>query len=216
MPDPSHLARRWRVSAVEYQRWSSASSIVGNFGLPRLIGLIELAGLCGIAFLVGAGVAALHLETSHFWTTEATAASDDEPQVVNRSRKDDRLPTLMIEDPSTRSTASLRGGFGMLEVGGPLTATVTVRDSKGRVVFEMDPLRHTTFVSKRDARVVPSPKEQGGPIAPKSRVVPVERPGECDPPSSRLGSGLLRLVEECHSRVRSDTKRQVSLSSPAG
>jgi hypothetical protein len=215
MSDPLHPARRWRDSAQEYQRWSSASSNVGNFGLPKLIGLIEFAGLCGIAFLCGAGAAELRLENSLFWATEATAATEDKPQVVNRLGKDDRLPSMMI-DPSTRS-ADLQDGFGMLEVGGPLNATITVRDAKGRLVFEVDPLRHTTVISKRDARGVPSWKERGGPIAPKSRVVPVERPGECDPPSSRfIGSGLLQLVEECHSRVQNDTKRQARLSSPTG
>ena len=170
---------------------------------------IKFAGVCGIGLCLGAG-AALYLEISHFWTTEAIAASEDKPQVVNRLRKHDRLRTTMI-DPSIRS-ADPHDGFGMLEVGGPLNATITIRDANGRLVFELDPLRRTTVISKREARGVPPSKEQGGQMAPKSRVVPVESPGECDPPSSRLvGSGLLQLVEECHSRVRSDVKQQASL-----
>jgi hypothetical protein len=184
--------------------------------LLQLEHLIKFAGLCGIAFCIGAG-AALYLENSHFWTTEAIAASENKPQVVNRLRKDDRLPAR-ITDSRTRS-ADTQDGFGMLEVGGPVNATITIRDSNGRLVFELDPLRRTTVISKREARSVPS-KEQGGQMAPKSRVVPVERPNECDPPSSRsVSSGLsrlLRLVEECHSPVRSDAKRQASLSPPPG
>jgi hypothetical protein len=182
--------------------------------LLQLEHVIEFAGLCGIAFCVGAG-AALYLENSHFWTTEATAASENKPQVVNRLRKDDRLPAR-ITDSRTRS-ADTQDGFGMLEVGGSLNATITIRDPNGRLVFELDPLRRTTVISKREARGVPSSKEQGGQMAPKSRIVPVERPGDCDAPSSRsVGSELLRLVEECHSQVQSDAKRQASLSSPPG
>jgi hypothetical protein len=214
MSDPFHLSRHWRHSARERQRWSSTSSNMGDFSLPELIGLIAFAGLCGIAFLAGAGAAALHLENLHFWTTQATAATEDKPQVVNRSRKDDRLPSVMIN--RSNRFADPQDGFGMLQVGGPLNATITVRDAKGRLVFEMDPLRHITVISKRDVRGVPPSKEQGRPIAPKSRVVPVDRPGECDPPGSDLiGSGLLQLVE-CHSRVQSDIKRQASVSSSAG
>jgi len=98
----------------------------------------EFAGLCGIACCIGAG-AALYLENSHFWTTEAIAAIEDKLQVVNRLRKDDRLRPTMI-DPSNRSTDA-QDGFGMLEVGGPLDVTITIKDANGRLVFELDPLR---------------------------------------------------------------------------
>jgi hypothetical protein len=162
-----------------------ASSNTGNFGLPTLTGLIEFAGLCGIAFGIGAG-ARLYMKNSHFWTTEAIAATEDKQQVVNRSRKDDRLPAMII-DRSPRSAGS-QDGFGMLEVGGPLNAKVTIRDAKGRLVFEVDPLRRTTVIAKQDARRVPSSKEPGRYIAPKSRVVPVGRPRECDLPSCRVAS----------------------------
>jgi len=169
----------------------------------------EFAGLCGIACCIGAS-ATLYLENSHFWTTEAIAAIEDKPQVVNRLRKDDRLRLTMI-DPSPRSTDP-QDGFGMLEVGGPLDVTITIKDANGRLVFELEPLSRTTVISKRGARGVPPSKEQGGQTAPKSRVVPVDGLGECDRPRSRLvASGLLQLVEESHSRVQSDTRRQASL-----
>jgi hypothetical protein len=188
-------------------RRSRASTRLGHF--LQLERLIEFAGLCGIAFWVGAAVA-LYLENSHFWTTEATAAGESNPQVVNRSRKEDRLPARMI-DPRARS-ADPQGGFGVVEVGGPLSATITIRDASGRLVFELDPLRRTTVISKREVRGVPPSKDQGGPMAPKSRVVPVEGPGECDRPSSRLvGSSLRQLIEGCHSRVQSDIEWQASL-----
>jgi hypothetical protein len=151
--------------------------------------LIDFAGLCGIAFCLGAGAG--YLKNSHFWTADAIAATiaatQDKPQVVDRSRKSDRLPAMMV-DP-TRS-GGLQEGFGMLEVGGPTNATITIRDANGRVVFELDPLKRTTVISKREGRGVPSSKEPSGHVAPKSRVVPVRRQVECDPPSSRLvGSG---------------------------
>jgi hypothetical protein len=129
---------------------------------------------------------------------------------VNRSRKEDRLPARMIAPPAR--SADPQGGFGAVEVGGPLNATITIRDASGRLVFELDPVRRTTIISKREAPGVPSSKEQGGPKIPKSRIVPVEGPGEYGPPSRRLvGSELLQLVEERHSRVQSDGKRLASL-----
>jgi hypothetical protein len=158
---------------------------VGDFCLPKLAGLIEFAGLCGLAFCLGVG-AAICLKNSHFWTTDAVAATEDKPQVVNRSRKGDRLPATAI-DPSTRS-AGPQDGFGMLEVGGPPNATITIRDANGRLVFELDPLRRTTVISKREARGVPSSKEPGGYVTPKSRVVPVGRSDGCDPPGCRIAS----------------------------
>jgi hypothetical protein len=150
-----------------------------EFSIPTLAELIEFAGLCGIAFCLGAGAG--YLKNSHFWTTEAIAAAEDRPQVVNRAPKGDRLPATSI-DPSTRSTG-LQEGFGALEVSGPPNATITIRDADGWPVFELDPLRRTTVISKREVRRVPS-KEQSGPIAPKSRIVPLGRQVECDPPSS--------------------------------
>jgi hypothetical protein len=114
-------------------------------------------------------------------------------------------------DPSTHSTDP-QDGFGMLDVGGPLDVTITIKDANGRLVFELDPLSRTTVISKCGASGVPPSKEQGGQTAPKSRVVPVDGLGECDRARSRLvASGLLQLVEECHSRVQNDTKRQASL-----
>jgi hypothetical protein len=154
-------------------------ALVGDSCLPNLGGLIEFAGLCGIAFCLGAGAG--YLKNSHFWTTEAIAATEDRPQVANRSRKSDRLPAAMT-DPSAHS-AHLQEGFGTLEVGDPVNATITIRDANGRLLFELDPLRRTTVISKREVRGVPSPKEPGG-QAPKSTVVPVGRQVECDPPSS--------------------------------
>ncbi len=189
MWNPSHRAKRSRDMAQENQRWSSAWPKLGNFGLPKLPDLIEFAGMCGIAFCLGAG-AAVYVENSHLWTAEAIAATEDRPQIVNRSRKDDRLPAT-IRDPWSRS-ADVQDGFGMLEVGGSLNATITIRDSKGRLVFELDPVRRTTVISKREPRGVPSPKEHGGQMAPKSRVVPVEGPGDCDP-----SGGVSRIAALC-------------------
>jgi len=185
MSDPLHRTGQCRDLAQKCQRWSSASSNVGSLGVPTLTGLIEFAGLCGIAFCLGAG-AGLYVKNSHFWTIEAIAATEDRPQVVNRSHKDNRLPAMVL-DPSPRSTGP-QDSFGMLEVGGPLSATITIRDANGRLVFELDPLRRTTVIAKRDARRVPSSKEPGRYIAPKSRVVPVGRPSDCDLPSCRSAS----------------------------
>ena len=86
----------------------------------------------------------------------------------------------MIVDPSPRS-AGPQDGFGRLEVGGPLDATITIRDANGRLVFELDPLTRTTVIAKREA------KEPGQYIAPKSRVVPIG-PSNCGPPSCRAAS----------------------------
>jgi hypothetical protein len=170
---------------------------------------IKFAGLCGIAFCFGAG-AALYPEISHFWTTEAIAASQAKSQVVNRLAKDDRLLPARTTDPRARS-ADAQDGFGMLEIGGPVSTTITIKDANGRLVFEFDPLRRTTVISKRAARGVAPSREQGGPMAPKSRVVPMEKP-RGDPPASRLvGSGLLQLIEDCHCSVQSDAERQASL-----
>jgi hypothetical protein len=157
---------------------------MGRLALTALTGLVEFAGLFAIAVCLGAG-AALYVENSRFWTTEAIAAIEDKPQAVNRSNKDDRL--AMIVDPSLRS-AGPQDGFGMLEVEGPLSATITIRDANGRLVFELDPLRRTTVIAKREARRVPSSKEPGLYMAPKSKVVPTGRPRDCDPPSCRAAS----------------------------
>ncbi len=166
------------------KRWSSASSNMRGLSLTALTGLVEFAGLLAIAVCLGAG-AALYLKNSRFWTTEAIAAIEDKPQVVNRSHKDDRL--AMIVDPSPRS-AGPQDGFGMLEVGGPLIAIITIRDANGRLVFELDPLRRTTVIAKREGRRVPSSKEPDPQMAPKSRVVPMRRPSDCGPPTCRAAS----------------------------
>jgi hypothetical protein len=176
MSDQLHRAGRSRESAQDDPR-SSASPNLGNFGLPELSEVIELGGVCGIAFCVGAS-AALYLENSHFLTTEAIAASQDRPQIVNRSRKGDRLPATMTGHWS--DSADVQDGFGTLEVGDSFNTTITVRDAKGRLVLELDPVRRTTVISKREPRGAPSSKEQGRPVAPKSSVVPVEKPSECD------------------------------------
>jgi hypothetical protein len=100
----------------------------------------------------------------------------------------------------------------MLEIGGPVNARIAIKDAKGRLVFELDPLRRTTVISKREPREVPPSKGQGGQTAPKSRVVPVKMPRECDPRTSRLDDlGSLQLTEECNSHVQNDAKLQASL-----
>jgi hypothetical protein len=78
---------------------------------------MKFAGLCGIGLCLGAG-AALYLEISHFWATEAIAASEDKPQVVSRLHKDDRLLSARTIDPRARS-ADAQNDFGMLEIGAP-------------------------------------------------------------------------------------------------
>jgi hypothetical protein len=163
----------------------AARSNASNFSLSMLAGLIDFAGLCGVAFCVGAG-AELYLKTPHFWTTEAIAAAEDQPQVVNRSHRGDRLPAMNM-DPLTRS-AGPQEIFGTLEVEGPLNATITMKDANGRLVFELDPLRRTTVIAKHEARGAPSSIEPGGHIAPKSRVMPLGRPSDCDLPSCRVAS----------------------------
>ena len=184
MSNPLHRTRRRRDLTQDFRRSSPASPSVGRLGLQKLTGLIEFAGLCGIAVCLGAG-AGLCLKSFHFWTTEAIAATEGKAQVVNRSHKDDRL--AMIVDPSPRS-AGPQDGFGMLEVGGPLNATITIRDANGWLVFEVDSLRRTTTIAKREVRRVPSAKEPGRYMAPKSRVAPVVRPTNCDFPSCRAAS----------------------------
>jgi hypothetical protein len=184
MSNPLHRTRRRRDLTQDFRRSSPASPSVGRLGLQKLTGLIEFAGLCGIAVCLGAG-AGLCLKSFHFWTTEAIAATEGKAQVVNRSHKDDRL--AMIVDPSPRS-AGPQDGFGMLEVGGPLNATITIRDANGRLVFELDPQRRTTVIAKREAHRVPSSKEPGQYIAPKSGAVPLGRPSNCDPASCRAAS----------------------------
>jgi hypothetical protein len=179
--------------------------------LPRLT---EFAGLCGIAFCIGAG-AALLAESPPFWTTNGIATRESQPQLVDRAGKGDRL-NVRMKDPSTRA-ADTQGGFGGLDVAGPLNAVITIRDADGRLVFKLDPQRRTTVIFERGARDGPSPAEQDEPAGPKSRVVPADRPSECDPPGSRLaGSGVLRLVVECYSRIPSRSKWQASLTSRAG
>ena len=71
----------------------------------------EFAGLCGIACCIGAGTA-LYLENSHFWTTEAIAAIEDKPQVVNRLRKGDRL---RICRPARRFLGCWRSGVLLMQ-----------------------------------------------------------------------------------------------------
>jgi hypothetical protein len=176
MSDPLH--RRRRDLAQAYQRWSPA---LDRLSLPTLTGLVEFAGLCGIAVCLGAG-GWLYLKNS-----EAIAATEDKPQVVNRSHKDGRL--AMIADPSPRP-AGPQGGFGMLEVGGPVNATITIRDANGRLVFELDPRRRTTVIAKREVGQMPSLKEPGQYMAPKSRALPVARPSNCNPANCRSAEAL--------------------------
>jgi hypothetical protein len=171
---------------------------------------IKFAGLCGVAFCFGVS-AALYLDSSDPWTTEAAASEDKSIQIVNRRAKDDRLLPATTIDPRARS-GDPRDGFGVLEIGGPVSAKITIKDANGRLVFELDPLRRTTVISKREPRGVPPSQEQGGLTAPKSRVVPMERPREHYPPASRLvGLGLLQPIQEGHSIVQRDAKRQASL-----
>jgi hypothetical protein len=187
MSNPLHRAGCSRGVAPEDQSRSSTSPSVSNFDLIEFAGLCGIvSGLCGIAFCVAAG-AELYLKNSHFWATEAIATTKDSMQIVNRSPKGDRLDATMT-NPWSRS-AGVQDGFGMLEVGGSLNATVTIRDAKGRLVFD---LRRTTVISKRQPRGGPSSKEQVGPVVPKSRVVPVQGPGECDP-----SVGVSRIAALC-------------------
>jgi hypothetical protein len=181
MSEPLHRTACRRDLAQAYQRWSLA---LGRWSLPTLTGLIGFSGLCGIAVCAGAG-GGLYLKNSHFWTTDAIAATEGKPQVVNRSHKDDRL--ALIADPSSRS-AGPQDGFGMLEVGSPVNATITIKDANGRLVFELDPLRRRTVIAKREGRRAPSLKEPGQYMAPKSRALPAARPSNCDPSSCRTAS----------------------------
>jgi hypothetical protein len=176
MWNPLRRAGCSRGAAPEDQSWLSTSPNLGNFGLIEFACLCGIASsLCAIAFCLATG-AEFYLTNSHFWTTEAIAATEDRLQIVNRSPKGDRLHATMTV-PWSRS-AGVQDSFGMLEVGGSLNAKVTIRDAKGRLVFELDPVTRTTIVSKREARGVLSPKEEGGQTTPKSRVVPVERSGD--------------------------------------
>jgi hypothetical protein len=181
MSEPLHRTGCRRNLPQAYQRWSPA---LGRWGLPTLTGLIGFAGLCGIAVCAGAG-GGLYLKNSHVWTTEAIASIEGKPQVVNRSHKDDRLAP--IAGPSSRS-AGPQDGFGMLEVGSPVNATITIRDGNGRLVFELDPLRRRTVIAKREGHRVSSVKEPGQYMAPKSRALPVARPSNCDLSSCRTAS----------------------------
>jgi hypothetical protein len=98
---------------------------------------IKFAGLCGIGLCLGAG-AALYLEISHFWdleishfwATDAIAASEDKPQVVNRLHKDDRLLPARTIDPRARS-ADVQNGFGCWRLGVPLMPGSQSRTPKG-------------------------------------------------------------------------------------
>src|SRR5262249_19823948 len=139
MSVPLHRTGRRSVFAREHQGWSSVPSNVSSLGLPTLTGLIDFAGLCGIAFCVGAG-AALGLKDSHSGEMKAIARTEAKPQVVNQSRKDDRLQATVVDAPRS---ANPQDGFGTWEVGGALIAVITVRDANGRLVFELDPLRRT-------------------------------------------------------------------------
>src|SRR5262249_18280449 len=111
MSDLLHRVGRSRDLTQEDELWSSAWPNTGNWGLPNLSDLIEFAGLCGIAFCPGAG-AGRYVRNSHFWTTGAIAATEDRPQIVNRSRKENRLPAALTD--AWRRSADVQDGFGML------------------------------------------------------------------------------------------------------
>jgi hypothetical protein len=108
------------------------------------VGLIEY--LCGSVFCVATG-AMIYAENSHFFITEAIAieASENVSQVANRSHKGDRLSRSMI-DRYSRS-ANQQCGFDMPEVGDP-RSSITIKDTNGQLLFELDPQRRTTVISK--------------------------------------------------------------------
>jgi hypothetical protein len=165
------------------QPWPSASPNMGGLGPPTPT---VLMGLCGIAFCLGTGTG-LYLKSWHFWTTEAIAVTEDRPQVVNRAHKDDRLPAMITG--SVASFCRPQDGFAMLD--DPVDATITIRDANGWL--ELDPLRRTTVVIKREARRVPSSKEPGRHIKRQPAAVQLRSSNPFSLPAFRAKTGVRPL-----------------------
>jgi hypothetical protein len=135
--------------AKKYQRSPSARPNInsrGNFRARGHVGLIALAGPFGLAFC--AACASLYVHNAHFLATEPIAieASENALPVVNRSHKGDRLPVSVTD--SRTHPADPQDGFGAPVLGDPPNARITIRDGNGRLLFELDPLRRTTVISK--------------------------------------------------------------------
>jgi hypothetical protein len=142
-------AESHRGLAKKYQRSPSARLNInsrGNFGARGQVGLIELVSLFGLVFCAACTLP--YLGNSHFFTTEPIAieASENALPVVKRSHKGDRLP-VSIADSRTRP-ADPQDGFVTPVVGDPPNGRITIRDGTGRLLFERDPLRRTTVISK--------------------------------------------------------------------
>jgi hypothetical protein len=138
-----------RGLAKKYQRSRSARPNIHSrvsFGARGQVGLIELVGLFGFAFC--AACTSVYLGNSHFFTTEPIAieASENALPVVKRSHKGDRLP-VSTADSRTRP-ADPQDGFGTPVVRDPANARIAIQDGTGRLLFERDPLRRTTVISK--------------------------------------------------------------------
>jgi hypothetical protein len=149
MSDLLYGAESGRGLAKEYQRSPSArpnTNSRGNFRAGSQVGLIALVGLFGLAFC--AACASLFLGNSRFFATEPIAieASEKAMLVVKRSHKADRLP-MGVADSWTHP-GDTQDGFATPVPGDPPNGRRTIRDGTGRLLFELDPLRRTTVISK--------------------------------------------------------------------
>jgi hypothetical protein len=149
MSDLLYGAESSRRLAKKYLRSPSARPNInsrGNFRPRGQGGLIALLRLFGLTLC--AACASLYLGNSHFFATEPIAieASENALLVVKRSHKGDRLPMGMA-DSRTRA-GDPQEGFATPVLGDPPNARITIRDGSGRLLFELDPLRRTTVISK--------------------------------------------------------------------
>jgi hypothetical protein len=149
MSDLLYGAESGRGRAKRYQRSPSARPNInsrGNFLARGQAGLIALLGLFGLTFC--AACASFYLGNSHFFATEPIAieASENALLVVKRSHKGDRLPMGMAD--SRTHPGDPQNGFATPMLMDPPNARITIRDGSGRLLFELDPLRRTTVVSK--------------------------------------------------------------------
>ena len=149
MSDLLYGAESRRGLAKKYQRSPSARPHInstGNFEPRGHVGLFAWAGLFGFAFC--AACASLYLGNSHFLATEPITieASKNALPVVKRSHKGDRLPVSVTD--SRTDPADSQDGFGAPVLGDAPNARITIRDGTGRLLFERDPLRRTTVISK--------------------------------------------------------------------
>ena len=149
MSDLLYGAESCRGLAKQYHRSTPARPNINsraNFGAREQVSLIELLGLFWLAFCAACG--ALYLENSLFFPTRPIAieTSENALLVVNRSHKGDRLPVTMA-DLLTRPPDP-QDSLGPPAVGDPPDARIAIRDGTGRLLFELDPLRGTTVISK--------------------------------------------------------------------